>query len=252
MKLISILSLVGTLPLLAETFSIQSPDATIHVVIEVGDGSPTYSVRYHDEVIIAPSRLGFVLKDAPALDGPFEVASRKTREIDESWQPVWGQFSSIRNHANELRLGLVEKESSARRLDLVFQVFDDGVGFRYEFPTQESLGKFEIVNELTTFTFTENPTTWWVEALPDTYERDYNETPLAECATRGASTPVTLRTSALLGICFWRKASETAVGQDRRAGKRGLMTMKPRKVVVLQATRKSTAQPCIKQILRTG
>ncbi len=195
MKLISILTLVGTLPLLAETLSIQSPDHAIRVAIEIGDGAPTYSVRYHDEVIIAPSQLGFVLKDAPALDGPFEVADRKTREIDESWQPVWGQFSSIRNHANELHLALVEKDASGRKLDLVFRVFDDGVGFRYEFPKQESLGEFNIVGELTTFTFTENPTTWWTEALPDTYERDYNETPLTDCATRGASTPVTLRTS---------------------------------------------------------
>ena len=139
--------------------------------------------------------MGFKIKNQPDLTGPFEVLKTNTRTLDETWQPVWGQFSSIRNHANELTLSLKEKNEPHRLLNLTLRAYDDGFAFCYEFPKQKGLTDFEITDELTTFTFTEDHQTWWVEALPDTYERDYNETALTSCADRGASTPVTMRTS---------------------------------------------------------
>lgn len=189
-----LLPLLLVLPLAAETFEVQSPDGSINVTIENGE-TLTYAVRLGDEEIITPSRLGFVLKDAPALDGPFQVSGTKRESIDETWEPVWGQFAEIRDHANELRVALTETGEPMRRMDVVFRVFDDGVGFRYEFPEQKALTEFNIIDELTTFTFAADHTTWWVESLPDSYERDYNESTVSACGERGASTPVTMRTA---------------------------------------------------------
>jgi alpha-glucosidase len=89
---------------------------------------------------------------------------------------------------------LVESQGEKRTLELIFRAYDDGVAFRYHLPKQPKLAKFNITEELTTFEFTADHTTWWVESLPDTYERDYNETGLSQAAERGASTPVTLKT----------------------------------------------------------
>ena len=195
MKHLSLL-LFLSLPLFAQKETLQSPDGGIAIAIDSGSQQLRFSVNRGDEVIINPSQLGFILKDAPALDGPFEILNSKATSIDETWKPVWGQFSSIRNHANQLQLALRETEKPFRRLNLTFRAYDDGVAFRYEFPPQPELNDFEITNELTTFNFAGNHKTWWVEALPDTYERDYNETLLSACAERGASTPVTLKTEA--------------------------------------------------------
>jgi alpha-glucosidase len=172
------------------------------VAINSAGKEPTYEVKKGEETLIASSRLGFLLKNAPALDGPFEILESKSASIDEAWQPVWGQHSNIRNHANEVRLLLRETEKPFRRLDLTFRAYNDGIAFRYHFPQQPDLNRFEITDELTTFNLTDNHQTWWVEALSDTYERDYNETPLADCATRGTSTPVTMRTDAGTYLSF--------------------------------------------------
>ena len=189
-----LLSALFFLPLYGETFQVTSPDQSIQVELELGERA-AYSVSRAGEPIITPSQLGFVVKDAPPLDGPFKVLDSARREIDETWKPVWGQFAEIRNHANELRMALQETESPGRRMNVVFRVFDDGVGFRYEFPKQDGLESFEITDELTAFSFAADHRAWWVEALPDTYERDYNESSITACGERGASTPVTLRTS---------------------------------------------------------
>ncbi len=188
--------------LFAQTESLQSPDGALSVAINSAGKEPTYEVKKGEETLIASSRLGFLLKNAPALDGPFEILESKSASIDEAWQPVWGQHSNIRNHANEVRLLLRETEKPFRRLDLTFRAYNDGIAFRYHFPQQPDLNRFEITDELTTFNLTDNHQTWWVEALSDTYERDYNETPLADCATRGTSTPVTMRTDAGTYLSF--------------------------------------------------
>ncbi|WP_411846167.1 glycoside hydrolase family 97 catalytic domain-containing protein [Roseibacillus persicicus] len=191
-----IFSLLLITPLLAQKEMLQSPDGSLKVTINSNSKELKYEVHKGNELLISPSRLGFILKGLPALDGPFEILEAKPSTIDETWQPVWGQHSSIRNHANELALFLRETEHPYRRLNLTFRAYNDGVAFRYEFPKQPDLNEFEITDELTAFNFTANHQTWWVEALPDTYERDYNETNLTDCAERGASTPVTMLTTA--------------------------------------------------------
>lgn len=152
-----------------------------------------YSVTWNGETIIKPSKLGFVMRKGTPLDGPFEVVKRDSRELNETWTPVWGQQKEIKNHANETTFHLRETESPHRLLDITFRVYDDGVAFRYHLPKQAQLDTFELVNELTTFEFAEDAHAWWVEDTWDTYERNYSETPLSEAAGQGMNTPATFR-----------------------------------------------------------
>lgn len=175
---------------------VASPDNRARIAFALSEsGMPSYSVTFGDENIILPSKLGFRFADQPDMIGPFEVAKSENQIIDESWKPVWGQRKEIDNKANELKVTLVETQGDKRTLELFFRAYDDGVAFRYHFPKQPKLGKFNITEELTTFEFSADHTTWWVESLPDTYERNYNETGLSNASDRGASTPVTLKTS---------------------------------------------------------
>ncbi|MGJ8726328.1 MAG: glycoside hydrolase family 97 catalytic domain-containing protein [Roseibacillus sp.] len=193
MKVITLL-LSLSFSLFGQKETLQSPDNSIVIELDSGTKKLQYQVKKGDQTLITPSRLGFILKDAPALDGPFEILESSSTTIDETWQPVWGQHANIRNHANQLQLLLRETEEPFRRLNLTFRAYDDGIAFRYQFPKQPKLNEFQITDELTTFNLAGNHKTWWVEALPDTYERDYSESPLTDCAERGASTPVTMRT----------------------------------------------------------
>ncbi|MEM9080076.1 MAG: glycoside hydrolase family 97 catalytic domain-containing protein [Verrucomicrobiota bacterium] len=187
------LFLALSLPLCGAPINLTSPDEAILLSVNLAD-SVTYSISRGEEKLLTPSPLGFEIKNQPTLSGPFERIAEQRTTIDDTWSPVWGQFNSIHNHANELKLTLKEQAAPHRQIHLTFRAYDDGVAFRYHFPEQPSLHQFEITNELTTFNLAADFQTWWVEALPDTYERNYNETPLSDCAERGASTPVTLKT----------------------------------------------------------
>jgi len=158
-------------------------------------GEFRYAVSWKDEPIFKPSKLGFVFSKGDPLDGPFEVVRRDSREIDESWTPVWGQVKKIRNHARETTFHLREKNAPHRLLDITFRAYDDGVAFRYHLPRQNQIGSFELTDELTTFEFAEDVHAWWVEDTWDTYERNYQQTPISEAAGQGMNTPATFRTA---------------------------------------------------------
>ncbi len=112
--------------------------------------------------VIDWSRLGFILADAPKLERNFELARVEQKVIDETWEQPWGERRYVRNHCTELRVTLREKTGARRELTVVFRVFDDGVGFRYEFPEQASLTQVNIVEELTEFDVAEPATAWWI------------------------------------------------------------------------------------------
>ncbi|MEP2776308.1 MAG: glycoside hydrolase family 97 catalytic domain-containing protein [Luteolibacter sp.] len=173
---------------------LPSPDGNARITFQLANGMPEYLVRYGDEWVISPSPLGFEFENAPPLAGPFQVISSKQNVIDETWNPVWGQRASIRNHGNELVVELEEISTTKRRLQIVFRAYDDGVAFRYFLPEQPNLKDFKITNELTSFRFTSDATAWWVEDLHDTYERDWNETPLSKASVEGMHTPATFLT----------------------------------------------------------
>ncbi|MDE6010382.1 MAG: glycoside hydrolase family 97 protein [Muribaculaceae bacterium] len=177
----------------ADPLTVSSPDGNVVLTFNVEEGIPYYSVERGGKQVLNPSRLGMVLKDKPGFDRGFTVDSVSYDSHDETWQPVWGEESSIRDHHNELRVSLGQPgEAPGRELTIVFRVFDDGVGFRYEFPRQEALGDFTIMQELTEFAFAENLTSWSIPAEGYRfYEALFRELPLDSMGC--VSTPVTLR-----------------------------------------------------------
>lgn len=144
------------------------------------DGSPSYALNYKSAVVLKPGLLGLELKkDKKSLLNDFSIADTKTSSFDETWKPVWGEESSIRNHYNELAVTLLQKET-ARQLIIRFRLFDDGLGFRYEFPQQKNLSYFIIKEERTEFAMAGDHTAFWIPGDYDTQEYDYTESKLSE------------------------------------------------------------------------
>jgi len=170
---------------------VRSPDQSLHVMLRVdGDGRPEYSIRRKDRTIVDWSRLGFILADQPKLERNFALIDVAQRSFDDTWEQPWGERRYVRNRGNEMRATL--RDRNGRELIVTFRVFDDGVGFRYEFPRQAALGDVGIVEELTEFAVAEPATAWWIPAGEwNRYEYLYNRTPLAEVGQ--AHTPLTLK-----------------------------------------------------------
>ncbi len=173
--------------------AVSSPDGRIEAVLALTAGRPTYSISYDSQPVIQPSTLGFRFKDDAPLTGGFTIDGVERSLVDETWSPVWGSASEVRNHCNELAVRLKEEGGSERVMTVVFRVFDDGVGFRYVLPEQPGLGAFDIVSEETTFRLAGDHTVWWNRDDYDSYEYLFRETPLS--AVEGANTPVTFATS---------------------------------------------------------
>ena len=141
----------GCMRLAAKRMSVLSPDSRLEVVFSLPGGVPHYEVTYDDVPVILPSSMGFTFRREPPMRTGFALDGTATRTIDETWKPVWGQRSEIRDNYNELTVSLREKKEPNRRMDITFRVFDDGVGFRYIFPEQDGLRDFEIMSEETRF-----------------------------------------------------------------------------------------------------
>ncbi|OOG73362.1 glycoside hydrolase family 97 protein [Flavobacterium sp. A45] len=144
------------------------------------DGTPSYSLNYKDKTVIKTSKLGLELKnDKKSLLNDFTVIDNKTATFDETWKPVWGEVESIRNQYNELAITLNQKETD-RQIIIRFRLFNDGLGFRYEFPTQKNLVYFVIKEERTQFAMTGDHTAFWIPGDYDTQEYDYTTSKLSE------------------------------------------------------------------------
>jgi len=170
---------------------VASPDSSLQVALRVdADGRPEYSVTRKNRMVIDWSRLGFILADAPKLERNFKIVDVAQRGFDDTWEQPWGERRYVRDHGNEMRASL--RDSGGREFIVVFRVFDDGVGLRYEFPKQAALPEVNIVEELTEFAIAEPATAWWIPGGEwNRYEYLYNRTPLVELAQ--AHTPVTLK-----------------------------------------------------------
>ncbi len=191
-----VMSFAGVLgsPAMAETVATaSSPDASITVVVDLdNDGRPSYAVTRKGKPLIASSRLGFLLTDAPKLERNFTLASQATSAFDETWDQPWGERKTIRNRYNELKVALKEKTALGRQISIIFRVYDDGIGFRYAFPQQDALRTANIAEELTEFNLAENGTAWWIPAGEwNRYEYLYNRTKVDEIGR--AHTPVTMK-----------------------------------------------------------
>jgi alpha-glucosidase len=188
--------------------SVASPGDVLAVELLLEDGRPSYRVMRFGEPVIGASRLGFVLKDSGKLDRNFELTSQQTRTADDTWEQPYGERRFVRNHYNELRLRLTEKSGARRALDVVFRVYDDGLGFRYEFPDQPTLKEVVIDDELTEFAVVAPATAWWIPAGQPDADNDLeiliHRTPLAELSA--THTPLTIRTEDGLHIAFHEAA----------------------------------------------
>ncbi|HSR67240.1 MAG TPA: glycoside hydrolase family 97 protein [Acidobacteriota bacterium] len=176
------------------TLQVASPDGSIEVSFELAEGTPFYRIDRGGQAVLENSRLGFAFRDQEPLDGGLEVLSYGETNYDNTWEQVWGEKHQIRNHYNELRVALRESAAPRRRLDVVFRAYDDGVGFRYEFPEQDALADFVITDELTEFRFAGDHAAWWIPAYQDNrYEYLYQRNPISELDV--VHTPVTFETS---------------------------------------------------------
>lgn len=188
--------LLSSAPALAqakEPVSATSPDGKIAVALTTdGDGRAVYTVTRGGKTIIAPSRLGFLFTDVAKIDRRLEVTGSEVRDFDQTWNQPWGEWASIRNHYRELKVHLRETTALARVFAVTFRIYDDGVGFRYEFPAQPQMAKTNIADELTEFTFAQDGTAWWKPAfLWNREEYLYNKTALSSVSN--ADTPITIK-----------------------------------------------------------
>lgn len=160
---------------------LKSPNGKFVLTFSLlADGTPSYSLVFNSKTVIRPSKLGLELKeDKKSLLNDFTIADTKTSSFDETWKPVWGEVNAIRNHYNELAVTLHQKETD-RRLIIRFRLFDEGLGFRYEFPQQKNLVYFIIKEERTQFAMTGDHTAFWIPGDYDTQEYDYTRSKLSE------------------------------------------------------------------------
>ncbi|WP_139823803.1 glycoside hydrolase family 97 catalytic domain-containing protein [Thalassobacillus devorans] len=174
--------------------SVHSPDGKVNVDFQLTDeGVPQYQIAYEGTSLVKPSSLGFHFKEQAPLDSNFEIVDTSIENFNEHWEPVWGEKKKIKNHYKQMTVYLQEKGNLNRKMNLIFRVYDDGVGFRYELPEQDNLDEnLEITSEETEFRFSSNNTSWWIENDWDSYEYNYNQTPLSEVDE--VSTPFTMKT----------------------------------------------------------
>ncbi len=206
-KLLITLAAVAMLPLAATAAeTVASPDGGLVVNFDVEQGRPVYEVLFHGKQAIAKSHLGLQLDSESArhefyggngqqvdnlsLATGFTLTHAERSTFDETWHPVWGEESAIRNHYNELAVTLTQPQLD-RHIVVRFRVYDDGVGFRYEFPAQKNLNYFVIREELTEFAMTGDHTAWWIGGDYDTQEYEYTRSRLSEIRSlfRNAITP---------------------------------------------------------------
>ena len=177
--------LIAALMLYAVLFvqaqEITSPDKNLTLKFELqGNGVPTYQLHYKQREVIKPSKLGLETKDVPSFLDGFTITKTEQSTFDESWNPVWGEEKTIRNHYNELLVTLTQKAVQDRYIRIRFRLFNDGLGFRYEFPSQKNLNYFIIKEEHTQFALTGDHKAFWLPGDFDTQEYETVTSNLSE------------------------------------------------------------------------
>ena len=164
---------------LMQAEELKSPNGRLVMHFEVdGLGAPVYTLSYKDKPVIKRSHLGLEAEGFSLREG-FKLQKAETKTFDETWQPVWGEVKSIRNHYNELSITLHQPDSD-RTMILRFRLYDDGLGFRYEFPSQKQLVYFVIKDEYSEFAMAGDHKAFWIPGDYDTQEYDYTESRLSE------------------------------------------------------------------------
>src|SRR5947207_5517143 len=182
-------------PIAATQVSVASPDGRNQVTVEIHDGGLYYSLNRDTHPLFLPSRLGMAFRNAPPLLDSLRITDTARSTHDETWTQPWGEVARVRDHHNELRVSVVETASPGRRFTVAFRVFDDGVGFRYEFPEQPGLGEFAITDELTEFTLEDDARAWWIPSNRPRLDRSemlFSESPVS--VLDSVQTPLTMET----------------------------------------------------------
>ncbi|MGI8561565.1 MAG: glycoside hydrolase family 97 N-terminal domain-containing protein, partial [Luteimonas sp.] len=190
----------------AETVAtVTSPNKVLTVELDLHEGRLAYRVLRFGEKVIDDSRLGFRLRGSGTLERNLELVSQSSGSHDQTWEQPWGESRFVRDHHNELRARIRETIAPHRVFDAVFRVFDDGVGFRYEFPAQAALAEAIIDDELTEFALAQPATAWWIPAGEwNRYEYLYDRSPVEQVTS--AHTPMTVRTEDGLHLAFHEAA----------------------------------------------
>jgi hypothetical protein len=201
------------------SYNVSSPDQNISVNFALSEtGQPCYIVQFKDKKVIDTSYISFDFKDIASLKDNFKIINTVISTVDETWSMPWGEQEKVRDYHKALVVHLEEQSNLKRKLNIHFKVFNDGVGFRYEFPEQENLDEVLITDENTEFNLTGDHTVWWQPGDWDIYEHLYNETNFSKidalsksgnpdlAATyipeNAVNTPVTMKTSDGLYLSF--------------------------------------------------
>ncbi len=175
----------------ADTLSLNSPNGKMKLGFTVTEGKPYYWLNYNDKAVVLPSKMGFELEWRDDLAHAFVLKDARHSSFDEIWQPVWGEEANIRNHYNEMLVTLEQPVGSVASMDhstekratvmqIRFRLYDDGLGFRYEFPIDNALVCFWFKEELTEFAMTGDHTAWWIPGDYDTQEYNYTRSRLSQ------------------------------------------------------------------------
>ena len=205
-QILTLLLLATTLVANARTETLKSPDGNLEMTFTLSeDGTPLYALKHGGKDVVLDSRLGYILRgdlygntpenymqesyDPVDFCSGFAVVNTATTSFDQTWEPVWGEESQIRNHYNELAVTLEKKNFKGKdgadvQMIVRFRLYDDGLGFRYEFPQQKNLKYFVVVDELTQFRMTGDHKAFWIPGDYDTQEYNYAESRLSEVRTK--------------------------------------------------------------------
>ena len=201
------------------TAEVSSPSGINKIEFALTDeGAPSYLVLNQQDTVIGQSTMGFEFKDQPAFQDGFRILLLQNTTEDETWEMPWGEQREVRNNYSELLVALQEKASPNRKLNIRFRAYDDGIGFRYEFPAQDGVDSLVIMDENTEFQLMGDHTSWWIPGDWDIYEHLYNTTKVSEIDAiskrdhpnlagtyipeNSVNTPVTMRTDSGLHLSF--------------------------------------------------
>lgn len=220
--------------------SIYSPSGRLKVEFLLTENSTAaYRLFFENKAVIEMSTLGFDFKNSPSLGGNLKLVSIDTSQFNETWEMPWGDQRYVNNHYKELKVKLQERNQLKREFFLVFRAFDDGVGFRYEFPDQANMKEVTITNENTQFKLTGDHLCWWEPGDWDIYEHLYNTTKLSKIDAikhrsknelaqtyipeNAVNTPFTMKTQDGLYLSFHEAAVTNYAGMTLKVDTTNLM-----------------------------
>jgi len=178
-----------------DTFAqkLQSPNGELELNVNLTvQGTPQYMLDYRGKSVIKPSNLGLKIKNAPSMLEGFEIAETQEKVVDTSWNPVWGKQKTVENQYNELVLKLAQTEIEDRYIKIRFRLYNDGLGFRYEFPKQDNLNYFVIEEEITEFSLAGDHKIFWIPGDYDTNEYPYTTSKISEIPAKMEEATVTI------------------------------------------------------------